>query len=290
VSSPFLAKPPKAIEAKSLPEHLKLFGKRFGFLVWQIAVPFKFEPEPIDPFPELNPPDKVAEATVKQCQWIFDQSEQRRNQLEQKAQATFNLMLFLVPLLASTFVFVVGKTSLGYLRTLTIALVCGAALFVLLGFISAIRAVGVKTSQTLSLTSVLNDEGRFRSYSEDFQAKGLLYCASMNTAMNDHLAQFVRGAHSMTATAVFLLILAALPTGLAARRQSAEPTSTRIVGPIEIAPNAVGPMVTGPCGDTAKVAARIDALEDQVASMKAKGKSPEKRGTTPRGPSGVRRH
>jgi hypothetical protein len=104
VSSPFLAKPPKAIEAKSLPEHLKLFGKRFGFLVWQIAVPFKFEPEPIDPFPELNPPDKVAEATVKQCQWIFDQSEQRRNQLEQKAQATFNLMLFLVPLLASTFV------------------------------------------------------------------------------------------------------------------------------------------------------------------------------------------
>jgi hypothetical protein len=117
-------------------------------------------------------------------------------------------MLFLVPLLSSAFVFVVSKTTMGHLRTVTIALVGAAALFVLLGFISAIRAVAVKTSETLSLTSVLLDNGQFRAYDEAFHAKRLLYCASMNTAMNDHIAQFVRGVHSMTSTAVLLLILA----------------------------------------------------------------------------------
>jgi hypothetical protein len=278
----FFANPPKAIGSHSLVGHLKLFVQRFGYLVWQIVVPFEFEPEPIDPFPESDGAAKVGETTVKQCQWIFDQSEQRRSQLEQKAQATFNIMLFLVPLLASAFVFVVGKTTLGYLRPLTIVLVCGAAFFVILGFVSAIRAVGVKTSQTLSLTSVLSDDGQFRPYSEDFQAKGLLYCASMNTAMNDHLAQFVRGAHSMTATAVFLLILAAFPTSLAAMRQGVEPTRTKIVGPVEIAPKTSPPIDQDPCYDKANMSTRIEALEKEVASIEAKKTSRDKRPTTVR--------
>src|SRR5258708_24716972 len=62
-------------------------------------------------------------------------------------------MVFLVPLLTSVFVYI-GKTASGRLRVTILVLVCAAGLFILLGFISAIRAVGVKASQTLSLSSV----------------------------------------------------------------------------------------------------------------------------------------
>jgi hypothetical protein len=89
-----------------------------------------------------------------------------------------------------------------------------SAVCLLLGFISAIRAVGVKENQTLFLDSVLTEDGQFRKYSEAFRARGLLYCASMNTAMNDHIAQFVKGAHILTAIAVLVLLAAAIPTSL----------------------------------------------------------------------------
>jgi len=40
----------------------------------------------------------------------------------------------------------------------------------------------------------------------------LLYCAAMNEAMNDHIAQFVKGTHILTAAAVIALVVAAIPT------------------------------------------------------------------------------
>ena len=266
--SPFFAQPPGAVKPKYLSSHFGLLTKRFGYLVWQIVVPFRFQPESIAAFPESDKSNKTAEATVKQCQWIFDQAEQRRNQLEQKAQSTFGLMIFLVPLLSSAFVFVAGKAALGHLRTIAIVLVSAAALFVLLGFISAIRAVGVKTSETLSLDSVLQKNGVFRPYEESFHAKGLLYCASMNTAMNDHLAQFVRGAHSMTAIAVLLLLLAAIPTSIAAVNSSSEPTTTKVLGPVEVfSKGAFLQADPGTCKESTKTDERINMLEKKIEAL-----------------------
>ena len=270
--NPFLARPPKAVVGKKLFGHFLLFVKRFGFLVWQIVVPFEPEPKPVEPFPESDPLAKVTEQSVKQCQWIFDQTEQRKNQLEQKAQAAFGIMVFLVPLLTSAFVFIIGKTTHGYLRTVTIALVGVAAFFVLLAFVSAARAVGVKASQTLSIGSVLEDNGTFRTYDEAFHAKGLLHCASTNTAINDHLAQFVRGAHTMTATAIFLLIVAAFPTGLAAMRQGLDATSTKIVAPVqvELMPSQLADSLTA--ADVSSMTSRIKLLEARVAQFDATAK------------------
>ena len=36
----------------------------------------------------------------------------------------------------------------------------------------------------------------------EFHAKGLLHCATMNAAVNDHIAQFVKGAYTLLAVAV----------------------------------------------------------------------------------------
>ena len=267
--NPFFADLPKAIGWRSLPGHLLHLVESVAIQVWQIFVPFKSEPDAIPPFPEATSEAKVTESTIKQCQWIFDQAEQRRNQLEQKAQSTFSLMVFLVPVLTSVFVYVVGKAKSGILREATIGLVSVAGIFILLGFISAIRAVSVKSNQTLSLDSVLEVNGAFRSYDEAFHAKGLLYCASINTAKNDHLAQFVRGAHSMTAIAVIFVILAAIPISYKAATQSDDPSQMKIVGTVQVAP-ASSQSDDEIREENVKLTTRMQSLESRMALMEAR--------------------
>jgi hypothetical protein len=234
MNSQFTAKPPQPVKWGSVAKHLRQMFRRIGYIIWQIVVPFKSRPEEIEPFPEPDPKFPVSELHVEQCKWIFDQVEERRVNLEQKAQSTFGLMVFLVPLLASVFVFIISRGTTSSTLIVTLALVCASAVFLLLGFISAVRAVAVKESETLFLNSVLTEDGQFRKYSEAFRARGLLYCASMNTATNDHIAQFVKGAHILTSVAVLILLVAAVPTSIVFLRLPPSPAETKIVGPVNI--------------------------------------------------------
>ena len=234
MSPRFIAEPPLPVHRGSLGKHLRQMLLRFWFIVWQIVVPFNSRPEEIDSLPE--PTVEVTEAHVEQCQWIFDQAAARRVHLEQKAQSTFGLMVFLVPLLASLFVFIISRatTSGTAIRTVAIVLLVISAVLLLLGFISAVRAVAVKAIETLFLRSVIDEAGQFRKYSKAFHARGLLYCAAMNEAMNDHIAQFVKGAHILTAAAVVTLVIAAVPTSVVLSSLPSSPTQTKIVGPVEV--------------------------------------------------------
>lgn len=250
MNSQFVAKPPSHIGWRSFPKHFKHLWQSVKYILWQIVVPFNPRPDEIEPFPEPDPEIAVAESHVKQCQWIFDQAETRRANLEQKAQSTFALMLFLVPLLASFFVFVIGKGTTSTTLALTLVLTTLSAVFLLLAFVSAVRAVAVKGGETLFLNSVIHESGQFRKYSEGFHARGLLYCASMNTAMNDHIAQFVKGAHVLSAASVLLLLVAAIPTSSVFLRLPAPPTQTQIVGPVSLS------------------FPELTALRDDVASLK----------------------
>lgn len=236
MTTQFKAKPPSAIGWRSIPRHLKQSVQSFAYSLWQAIVPFKSRPEEIAVFPEPDPDIKVTEAHVKQCQWIFDQVEGRRAHLEQKAQSTFSLMLFLVPLLASLFILIISKgaalTKFPY--TFTLVLIILSALSLLLAFIAALRAIAVKGSETLFLDSVIHESGQFRKYRESFHARGLLYCASMNTAINDHIAQFVKGAHFMSAAAVVTLLLATIPT-IQLFSTPPSPIQAQILGPVSLA-------------------------------------------------------
>jgi hypothetical protein len=234
MSPKFIADPPLPVERTSL-KHLRHLAASLWWILWQVLTPFKSRPEAIDDLPE--PAVKVTEAQVKQCQWIFDQAAARRLHLEQKAQSTFGLMLFLVPLLASLFVFVISKSpaSRVELRLFAAGLLSLSAVFLFLGFIAAVRAISVKAQETLYVHSVIDDAGKFREYKEGFHARGLLYCAVMNEAMNDHIAQFVKGAHVLTAAAVIAVMFAAVPTGFALSAMPASPAETKIVGPVNVA-------------------------------------------------------
>jgi len=265
-ASKFFAQPPSPVGFPKLWAQLSLSVRRFGYLLRQIVVPFELQPREIEAFPDSPADEAVKDPLVKECQWIFDQAEQRRNALEQKAQSTFSLMVFLVPLLTSVFLYIISKTTSGCMRITVLSLVVLAACFLVLGFLSAIRAVSVKTNQTLSLGAVLESDGSFKMYKESIHAKGLLYCASMNTAMNDHLAEFVRGAHTMTATALLLLLVACIPEALATLHAIPDAaTQVRMAAPIEVFARA--PLTTSTCSFSPQEQARIQALERRIASL-----------------------
>lgn len=271
--NPFLAQAPKAVCWRSSPGHLLLLVKRIAIQALQIFLPFKAEPDEIPIFPETTQCFNNDKATVKQCQWIFDQAEQRKNQLEQKAQSTFGLMLLLVPTLSSVFIYVVSKAKAGFFREILIVLIVLAGSFVVLGFISAFRAVGVKSNQTLSLDLVIDRNGAFLPYDEVRHAKGLLYCASINTAKNDHLAQFVRGTHSMTAIAVIFMILAAILTGFTVVTQSQDIARTTIVGAVTVSPASIRSEQATQAENT-QLMERVHALENRLASIQLKQTNP----------------
>jgi hypothetical protein len=270
MSSRFIAQPPLPVESRR--KYLRQMFLRIWFILWQIVVPFKSRPEEIDSLPE--PTVEVADAQVEQCQWIFDQAEERRVRLEQKAQSTFGLMVFLVPLLASLFVFISSRatTSGAPIRIVAIGLLLISAVLLLLGFISAVRAVSVKAIETLFLQSVVDEAGQFRQYNKAFHARGLLYCAAMNEAMNDHLAQFVKGAHILTAASVLVLVVAALPTSVMFSSLPSPTTQTKIMGPVNVSSPeliAIRDDVVNLKEDIGKLA-DSKAVEDDVKLLKAK--------------------
>jgi hypothetical protein len=268
----FIAEPPLPVSRGALRTHLRQTIVRLGFIMWQIVVPFKSRPEEIDPFPA--PIAEVTDEQVEQSQWIFDQAEERRVHLEQKAQSTFGLMIFLVPLLSSLFVFISSRaaTSGAASRTFATVLLVLSAIFLLLGFVSAVRAVSVKGVEGLFLSSVIDDAGQFREYSKAFHARGLLYCAAMNQAMNDHLAQFVKGAHLLTAAAIVALAIAAVPASVVLSDPSS-PTQTKIVGPVDVSSpelRAVGDDVAGLKKDIQTLLSNSQAAAGQLKQLESK--------------------
>jgi hypothetical protein len=273
MSPRFIAEPPLPVHRGSLKNFFRQMLLRFRLIVWQIVVPFNSQPEKIDSLPE--PTAEVTDAHVEQCQWIFDQAEERRVHLEQKAQSTFGLMVFLVPLLASLFVFIISRatTSGTAIRTVTIGLLVVSVVLLLLGFISAVRAVSVKAIETLFLQSVIDEAGQFREYKKAFHARGLLYCAAMNEAMNDHLAQFVKGAHILTAAAVLALVVAAVPTSVVLSSLPSSPTQTKIVGPVDVSSPeliAVRDDVANLKQDIGKLLSNSRAADDDLKLLEAK--------------------
>jgi protein-S-isoprenylcysteine O-methyltransferase Ste14 len=212
-------------------------AKAFWRILWQTLAPFNERPEPPEDPPQ---PSDVDEKQVEQCQKIFDDVETTRDNLEQKARATFTMVAFLTPLIASFFAFVFGRTTPDFITQMVAICFAGASsLFLLLAFISIARAVSVRSREKLFLGSVLDfEKKKFRKYDRAFQVRGLLYCSSVNQAMNDHIAQFVKGAHILTAIAVVMLVIAAVPAAMLFSTQAA-PTKAEIVGQVNISSAAL---------------------------------------------------
>ncbi len=219
--------------------HLKRLVARVPAIIWQALTPYEDKPTQPSDLPQDE--TDIPEAQVAQCEWIFDQAEQRATALEQKAQWTFGLIAFLAPLLAGAFVlFLKELTDDNADKGVALGVLSVASILLLLGFICALRGVSVRRRETLFLQAVLNENGGFRAYSGAFRARGLLYCASMNTAMNDHIANFVKAAHIFSAMAVVALVFAAIPASLGFSSRKPTLVEAKISAPVTVTSKELG--------------------------------------------------
>lgn len=191
-----------------------VFLRRVLRYFWQPLVPFEELPRLAGDFPETEFRLEEGTALLEVCEGIFDSAEERRGQLEQKAQWTFTAVGLVTPSLASIFVFALNdSTFTSSSRAPPITLLSLSAAFMLLSYVSAARALWVRGREVLQLGSVIDMQtGEFLAYKAAERARGLLYCAAMNTAYNDHIAQFVRGAQVLAATAIILFTAGAVST------------------------------------------------------------------------------
>lgn len=221
---------------RALSKHVRLLVCSMARILWQTIIPFRHRPEEPQST-DVPGGHKIDDEQVDLCQAIFDQAEVRREHLEKKAQWSFTVVVFLTPLLASIFIFLLRNlpvSTMGYNIAIVPLVISGICL--LLGFISIARAISIKERETLFLGAVIDPETRkFRKYNKIFRAKGLLYCAAMNTAMNDHIAQFVKGAHVFLAIAVIVLFFAAVPAGIAYTSHTSSPAQTSIAESVIVA-------------------------------------------------------
>jgi hypothetical protein len=258
--SEYLTKPPLILgrgKYRSFWKELLRIVKGFVCILWQTIVPFNPSPElPKDP---PNPDDDPDDKQIEQCEKMFDRVEEGRDQLEQKARATFSFVSFLTPLLASILVFTLSKTPADTPgRSAAIVLSVVSLCFLVLGFVSIARAVSVRGREALFLDSIIDPEqNQIRAYDKRFYIRGLLYCASVNQAINDHIAQFVKGAHVLTALAVLALVPAAVPAAIALSSISSQPTKTEIIGQVAVSV-ALAPLEK-----------EIAKIGDQVSAMAA---------------------
>ncbi|WP_428673342.1 OmpA family protein [Reyranella sp.] len=235
----FTASQPKSLFSLGPRQAAKQICQMIGALLrlsWNTLIPF--ERTPGEPQSLPSPESAVDEKSIEQCLWIYEQVETTRDDLEKKAQSTFSVIAVLVPLIGSIFLFLVKETSPfvsdRFMASVTYALgICGVLL--LMGFISAIRAASVKQREILYVGAVVDPEnGYFRKYDESFHARGLIYCAIKNAAMNGHIAQLVKGAQILTSIAVVSLFLVTIFVGSVLSAHRPPPPSTRISGPVDL--------------------------------------------------------
>ena len=230
----FIAEPPK--QSWQNTRWLSCWGKLPNFVQLYLYAVIPFQAMPVGP---VDPPEWTSDPDDKQlaqCQSMFDDVEKTRDALEQKAWSTFGFVTFFFPLVSAALVFLLGGPShKPTVRILGITFSIAAIVFLTFGFIAILRAVTVKTRQVLFLGSVIDfATDAYRAYDKKFHARGLMYCASFNAAMNAHIAQFVKTAHWLTAASVFSILIAAIPAGLTFMKEAPAVAKTEIVGTVAL--------------------------------------------------------
>lgn len=190
----------------------------------------KSPPDPPDPDGELT------EETLAQCKAIYDEVDAVRQHLDEKARSTFAVIAFLAPLLVAVFVFLFAHLKGGRVtEPLAVALALTAFALLVLGFIGTARALAIQSREILFLESVIDPAvPAIRPYDRARHAKGLLYCASMNASINEHIAQCVRSAHVLTTLAVIVAIAAAVPATWLLMTGGEPITKAEIVKPVAV--------------------------------------------------------
>ncbi len=187
----YAATPPSPLQWRDLFRAAPRYLRRFRYLAILPFRPFAENPTPSAPLPE--PAASITAVHRDLAAHLESRAETRGRGVEAKADRTLSLLLFLIPLVLSAFVYAVKS---GAARSpVVIVLFVLTVLSLLSGVLSATRASGIYNRQQLSVKTIYDTEGdTWKDTADHHYVRGVIWCAAWNEAMNDHIADFVRAA------------------------------------------------------------------------------------------------
>jgi hypothetical protein len=220
-------------------------------------------------FTATNPEGSLQEEHLKACQLIYDTGEQRRKILEEKSTRTLSLVAALTPLIVSAAVYTgTGNSLAARQRQFILTIDAVAFCFLLLAFIAAVRATGIRTFHSLHIGTVIDEEkGTIKAFSPNIFGRGLLWCAAVNAAVHDHLADFVRASQLFLVWSVILLLISAT---LVMFTLEPKPPVQEIKGTVQIEPGTLQQLSTSIAGAAAPVAGGVSSAAEALQRVEEK--------------------
>ena len=213
--SEFIAAPPAKKPCKDVlrKENLKKgFEKLLYFIVLVFGV---YDSTALNPteLSSTNPSGKIGEEQLKLCKEIYDEAKARDEKLGKKSTSLLSLVAILIPLIVSALIYIGTVTVLSpWCYRITMVVVTFSLFFLLMAFLGAFRVIFIRSYDVLYVQSVIDViKKEVKQYSSDSHGRGLLWCATKLTAMNDHKADFVRASQLFITLSVILLLLSATP-------------------------------------------------------------------------------
>ncbi|CAM3335802.1 hypothetical protein [Thalassospira profundimaris] len=150
---------------------------------------------------------------LQHCREMFNEEERRREFLEEKAQKSFNVSIFILTILSSVFVlFAKEYSGPVWIKNISFSVYSVCFICIVFSFLSSMRAVSVKASLCLGKDAVLDKSTHeFLTYNKLMYGQGLIYCASVNQKINNHLTDFVRATQIFSAIAMVFTFIASSP-------------------------------------------------------------------------------
>lgn len=160
-----------------------------------------------------NPKGSIQKEQVELCRLVYETQEHRQEKLEEKSTAALSLVAVLTPLIVSAAVYMATSSGVAAKgRKLVLVIFTLSFFSLLVAFIAAVRATGIRSRPSLHIHSVIGHQTDvIRAFSPDYFGRALLWCASVNSAVNDHVADFARAAQVFLVFSVTLLVFAAAP-------------------------------------------------------------------------------
>ncbi len=210
----YSATPPQKISLKEvITEEIPRMISKISYF---FAIMFSaYKPNSVDPknFTSSSPSGAIQPDQIDLCKQIYAEAIERTEVLDKKAISMLTLISILVPLITSAFVYIsTAGSQNGYGHKVIFFAAFMSLLFLLLSFVGIFRVLKVRNYEALYLQSIIDEENdKIFTFSADRYGRGLLWCATKNTAMNDHKADFLRASQLFIFTSVIFLIITAVP-------------------------------------------------------------------------------
>ena len=194
-------------------------------------------------------------------------------------------MAVLTPFIVSAAVYMASSSGFGVRERGFALVVCALSfLSLLIAFTASVRATGIRARPSLYIHSVIGPETDvIKEFSPDYFGRGLLWCASVNSAVNDHIADFVRAAQMFLVFSVMFLVFGAVPLVFVLHPDS-EPQDIKKALQVESAALQQISVSISRAAEAStqleKDRARIEKMEADLSALRSKVAELEKQATT----------